>query len=54
MTMKVVQQLIGFLSGSAGTGATPMVQAFQALVVHPTIVMAPRMDKLQGPILFLI
>lgn len=37
--------MLAFLSGLVGTGATQTVPVFQALIVHPSIVIAPIMDK---------
>lgn len=40
--------MLDFLSGIAGTRATPIILVYQALDIHPTITMAPTMDEALG------
>lgn len=45
MFVEVVQKVLTFLNRLDGTRATPTVPTFQALVVYPTVVMAPKIDE---------
>lgn len=47
-----IQQVLAFLSGFLGTGATPLVLVFKSLVVDPIIPMAFRIDESLGNNIF--
>lgn len=52
ISAKVGQQVLFFLSGLAGIGATPIVPTFQVFAVYPTFTLATKIDDSLGTNVF--